>query len=81
MGGHLLPTGLLFVLEKSLQDASLLAGLTSQTPGEKLSNHYVNILLGKTFWIFSHHISYVSLSYVELFNLLYGKIRYVSFTS
>ena len=40
---------MLFVLEKSLQDASLLAGLTSQTPGEKVSNQSVNILLGKTF--------------------------------
>ena len=70
MGGHLLPTGLLFVLEKSLQDASLLAGLTSQNPEEKLSNHYVNILLGKTFWIFSHHLSKVSLSYVEFFNMV-----------
>ena len=51
------PHWMLFVLEKSLQDASLLAGLTSQTPGEKVSNHSVNILLGKTFWIFSHHVS------------------------
>jgi hypothetical protein len=31
MDGHLLPTGLLFVLEKSVQDASLLAWLISQT--------------------------------------------------